>query len=194
MSGNSATEMGGGIYYNLKRPTIQNITYSGNSAQYGPDIASYAVKIVKDDTQDNKIYLSNVASGLLYDQPLMFSLVDYDGQVMNLENAMSIKILIDDPDISIRGTDSSHLINGKAELDNLIFVGETGLQNAQYRLTSKAINQAVIAEALDNSNGEYDNTIDVSFRYCKPGEIQTGSKQCEECKVRTFSLKWNSTE
>ena len=161
---NSATQMGGGIYYNLNRPSLQNITYSNNSAMYGPDIASYAVKIVQRGTQDNKIYLDNIPSGLKYNQTLYFDLVDYDGQVMSLENATSVKVLIDDLRISIKGTDSSRLTNGQAELDNLIFVGEVGLQNTTYKLTSKSIDSTIINQVLENSDGKYDNYVDVSFR------------------------------
>ena len=42
---NSASESGGGVYYNLNRPTLNNLMFTNNSADYGPDIASYAVKV-----------------------------------------------------------------------------------------------------------------------------------------------------
>ncbi|CAI2362327.1 unnamed protein product [Moneuplotes crassus] len=191
---NSATQMGGGIYYNLVRPLMQNITYRDNLAEYGANIASYAVRIVQSGTKENKIYLSSVASGLKYDSVLAFDLVDYDDQIMNLESSTSVKILIEDPGISIRGVDFGRLTNGKAELDNVYFIGTAGSSNHTYKLTSKSINSKIISSIIGNSDGKYDNFLDVSFRYCKPGEIQTSNNECVECKVQTYTFEWNSTQ
>lgn len=157
--------MGGGVYYNLVRPIMENITNYGNIAQYGPDIASYPVKIVQKGTQNNKIYLDNVPAGLEYQDTLEFDLVDYDGQVMNLQSSTSVKILILDSYLSIRGTNMGRVINGQAQIENIIFVGQIGKTNARYSLTSSAIDSKIINEILDNSNQDYDNYIDVSFRY-----------------------------
>ena len=77
--------MGGGIYYNLNRPSLEGCSFNNNSALYGPDIASYAVKIVKSGTQENKITLNDVASGLQYKNTLSFDLIDYDEQEHLLE-------------------------------------------------------------------------------------------------------------
>lgn len=157
--------MGGGIYYNLIRPEMENITYINNSAPYGPNIASYSVKIVERGTQNNKIMLEDVPSNLVYDEILLLDLIDFDGQVMALENSASIKILIEDPSLSIRGTDSGRAVNGQATLNGTIFIGEVGLRNAQYLLTSQIIDQRIINEVLDNSGGDYNNLISASFRY-----------------------------
>lgn len=165
LQNNTAVKMGAGIYYDLVRPLMDNIININNSAAYGADIASYGVKIVQRETSKNQVYLNGVPSDLDYEEDLHFDLVDYDGQVMNLENTRSVKILIADPTLSIRGTDFGRLTNGQATLDDLIFVGEVGKINARYLLTSKTINTRIINEVLDNSGGEYDNFIDVSFRY-----------------------------
>ena len=125
-SNNLAVEMGGGIYYDLNRPLISNCKFENNSAKYGPDIASYPVKIVESGTLNNKISLNDVASNLEYETTLYFDLIDYDGQVLNLEDSSTIKIVADSPGTSVKGTDFAKLTEGKAEFDNLIFVGETG--------------------------------------------------------------------
>ncbi|CAI2377736.1 unnamed protein product [Moneuplotes crassus] len=190
---NTAAEVGAGIYYNMHRPVMQSISNTGNVAKYGPDVASYPVRIVQRGTNRNKVLLDNVASGLQYKEKLEFDLVDYDGQIMNLESSNTIKILIEDSRISIKGTDFGKLVNGQTELANLIFIGEVGLQNVKYMLTSKAIDQRILNEVLDNEDGTYDNYIEVSFRYCNSGEIQTENKQCEECNPSTYSFGWNST-
>ncbi|CAI2377869.1 unnamed protein product [Moneuplotes crassus] len=190
---NTAAEVGAGIYYNMHRPLMKNIKNTGNVAKYGPNIASYPVRIVQRGTNTNKVLLDNVASGLQYEEKLEFDLVDFDGQIMNLESSNTIKILIEDSRISIKGTDFGKLVNGQTELTNLIFIGEVGLQNVKYKLTSKAIDQNMLNEILGHTDGMYDNYIEVSFRYCNSGEIQTANKQCEECKPTTYSFGWNST-
>ncbi|CAI2369723.1 unnamed protein product [Moneuplotes crassus] len=191
---NVAAEMGGGIYYDLYRPETDRIEYFNNSAQYGPDIASYPVRIVQSSTTNNKVYLDDIPSGLKYETPLSFDLVDFDGQVMNLINSVNIKILTNDSNLSVRGSDFAVTKNGTATFDNLIFIGETGMKNKTFRLTSVKLDQQIINQVLDNSDKKYTNFIDISFRYCKPGEIETTLKQCDPCEFRTYTFEWNSTE
>ena len=125
--------MGGGIYYNLNRPVISNLRFNGNSAKYGPNIASYPVKVVSKNTHQNKISLEDVASGLDYNQTLYFELVDYDDQVMNLENSKTVKIVPNEDTSSVRGTDFAKLNAGVAEFDNLIFRAEAGKKDVLFR-------------------------------------------------------------
>ncbi|CAI2364488.1 unnamed protein product [Moneuplotes crassus] len=192
-SNNSAAEMGGSIFYNSVRPILAKIHYDNNTAKYGPNIASYAVKIIQRGTNTNKIYLNNIASGQDFPDTLSVDLVDIDDQIMNLESSNAVKILTEDPRIKAKGSDSGRLVNGKAEIKNIVFVGEVGFINTKFLLTSKSINQRIINEVLNNLKGEYDNYIEVSFRHCKPGEIQTKDKQCSKCHVRTYTFDWNST-
>eukprot|EP00344_Euplotes_crassus_P004922 CAMPEP_0197017070 /NCGR_PEP_ID=MMETSP1380-20130617/79336_1 /TAXON_ID=5936 /ORGANISM="Euplotes crassus, Strain CT5" /LENGTH=199 /DNA_ID=CAMNT_0042444121 /DNA_START=2016 /DNA_END=2616 /DNA_ORIENTATION=- len=141
---------------------MSNITNIHNTADYGPDIASYAIKIVQRGTQNNKIYLNNVGSGLKHEETLYFDLVDEDGQVMVLENAYTLKILTNEAGMAAKGTVLDRFEHGQAELDNLIFFGKVGLKNITYKLTSASINPRIINEVLNNSEGEYDNIIDAS--------------------------------
>ena len=190
---NTATKMGGGIYYNYNRPIFQNIQFNNNSADYGPNIASYAVKIIEKETGRNKIYRSNVASGLEYNNTIHFDLVDYDGQIMKLENSNTIKIISTDSTNRVSGTNYDRITDGWAELDNLIFISETG-KNVSFKITSGAIDSDIITNILGNSDGTYDNTLHVSFRYWEPGEIETSDKRCEEWQYQTYSFDWNATE
>ena len=117
------------------------------------------------DTSNNKIVLNDVGSNIEHNTNLLLDLVDYDGQVMNLENTFTATILENDPNIEIKGTNTAKFANGTALFDNLIFVGENGMQNAVYEVATRSIDQSIITTVLNNSDGEYDNTIDVSFRY-----------------------------
>ena len=129
---NTASSMGGGIYYNLNRPSLTDCGFMNNSALHGPDIASYAVKIVKSGTQENKITLNDVASSLLYQNTLSFDLIDFDRQIMNLENSHTVKIFPKLPTSSVKGTDFSKFQEGIVKFDNLIFINKAGAQEVAF--------------------------------------------------------------
>ena len=189
---NNATK-GGAIYYSANRPMLENNTFTNNTAQYGPEVGSYPVKIVKKGSNNNKLTLSNVVSGLLYENDLEVELVDFDEQVMVLNSENTIKVTAPNPGTAILGTDFSKLEQGMAHFDSLIFKAEAGKQNVNFRLTSNAIDSSIISQVVGNDDGEYDNTITANFRYCKPGEIENASGQCQECAYGAYSLEWNAT-
>ena len=54
---NSAGIQGGAISYNQEKPLItSNVSYIGNTAIYGPNIASYSYKIVYDSKSVTKVW------------------------------------------------------------------------------------------------------------------------------------------
>ena len=81
--------VGGAIKYSLYRPRLTNVTFSNNSANYGPNIASYPVKIGIDNMTDN-IKLENIASGQIYNSPLYMTLLDYDLQQVKINNTRDV--------------------------------------------------------------------------------------------------------
>ena len=164
---NQANEKGGAIYYDFRRPQIINTYFDNNTAIYGPDIGSYAVRVAQEDAIDDHIMLIDVASGLRYDAIVRLLLVDYDNQVMNLENTSQIKILPVTQDAKLKGFDSSALTMGVAEFDGLQFEYYPGATNVKYIATSDLIDLTKVGYLDLPTN----NTITVSFRYCKPGEI-----------------------
>lgn len=84
---NQATEKGGAIYYDYLRPDLQSsIVFTSNTAQYGPDIASYAVKITFEQEPDAPLRIEEVGSGISIPEALRFAVRDYDNQIMNLDN------------------------------------------------------------------------------------------------------------
>jgi hypothetical protein len=64
MIGNKATESGGAIEYDIYRPEFVNNEFVNNSAIYGPNIASYPVKIKVKNSNEDQLILSNIGSGL----------------------------------------------------------------------------------------------------------------------------------
>ena len=78
------------------RPILENNTYTGNNATYGPDIASYAIALRALDEENNAIdverklddsgnelstatSLETVASGQVIGQELKIGLIDHLG-------------------------------------------------------------------------------------------------------------------
>ncbi|CAI2387268.1 unnamed protein product [Moneuplotes crassus] len=193
-SHNVAFSKGGAIYYNWNRPAMKGLKFQNNSALYGQDIASYPVKIVSKGTLVNKIPIKDVASGLRFTDSLDLELIDYDHQITNLENSNTVKLSPIEQNTNIKGNDFGKITNGSASISDIIFKSHAGNHLVTYSLTSKAIDRRKILSALNNSQGQYDNTVSANFRDCKPGEIQTKDDHCTECAFGTYTLNWNETQ
>ena len=110
---------------------------------------------------NDNIELINIASGIQYSSTLKLSIVDYDNQVMNLVNSSLIKITPVTQDAQLKGTDTSTLVNGKTEFDNLYFESYPGATNVEYLVSSDLIDSSKVSY-LDLPTND---TITVSFRY-----------------------------
>ena len=161
---NMAVRQGGAIYYDYVRPTLFNVIYQENMAQYGPNIASYPVKIKLINLTEDDVYLRNVGSGIAYEQTLNFGLYDFDDQIMVLDNSNQITISpVDSQASSISGTNVGLLSQGVASFDNLIFVSTPGSTNVLYRATSKVIDTTKIQNVFGQTIS--DNNIYIDFRF-----------------------------
>ena len=88
---NSATEKGGAIYYDYARPYFGSlVVFNNNSAMYGPNIASYAVKITYAEDSIKQLKITNLGSGIVLESNLNLALRDYDDQIMILDNINQI--------------------------------------------------------------------------------------------------------
>lgn len=169
---NIADTMGGAIYYNYKRPVLsQNEsdmaaydaynTFVNNTAQYGPDIASYAIKLVMNESDSDQFKIDNVGSGVKLSYPIYFSLVDYDGQVMILNSQSQIRISSFLPNTFLLGIVSAKVNSGVSIFDDLTFLYSPGQLNIEYRIVSKALDY----EKLDALGISASKSLYVSFRY-----------------------------
>ena len=100
-----------------------------------------------------------------------------------------IKVVAVSKGASTSGYNSAKASSGVATFNNLIFVSSPGSKHIQFKATSNAIDISKNT-ALGMST---QSTIDVSFRFCKPGEAQISSSVCQTWAPGTFSLQWNST-
>ena len=103
-------------------------------------------------------------------------LVDFDGQTMNLVSGSQIKIVPVTNGAKLQGVDYSLLTNGEAEFDNLQYVYNPGQTNVKYLATCDLIDSSKVSYL----NLPTDNSIDISFRYCQPGEIVINNETCSE--------------
>ena len=70
---------------------MSNLNFYGNIAQYGPDIASYSIKLEIDNSTQFFIGLNNVVSGKVF-QTFKVRILDFDNQVMNLDSRSKIMV------------------------------------------------------------------------------------------------------
>jgi hypothetical protein len=188
---NIASKQGGVLYYGFKHPKIDNWHYKNNSAPYGNELASYAVKIRLLNSSSDQMTVSNIGSGIAYHQNISFSLLDYDNQVLvtNSENDISISP-INNSENSIVGSNSVLLSNGTGVFVSLTVIGKPGSKGIKFQMSSKAINTAKINQVYGEQVSS--NTISLNFRNWQPGEVQYANNRWVECSARTFSLEWNS--
>ena len=186
---------GGSISYNANRPQMNGNIFINNSANYGPNIGSYPVSIVEKTSNNRIIKISNIGSGIPYQNELSLSLIDYDNQVWVLENNSIIKIVPSSSDLKIHGIDYAKLTNGTSVFQSIKFAGKPGLTNSNFKIQSATINNKIISSILQTNQSDYknyDSYISVSFRYWMPGEIQDNG-EWTKCSYLTYSLDWNST-
>ena len=130
---------------------------------YGPDIASYPVKIVMKENPNNRMRIQNAKSGDTHNETIRLALVDIDGQEITSDDTSQIGIFSVHQSSSIFGTNTAIVRKGVTEFDHLVFVSDPGSSNIPYRASSVAIDQSKLAsvdeELLNNS------TISVNFRF-----------------------------
>ena len=188
---NQARTSGGAIFYDIYRPSMENITFSNNTAPYGNDIASYPVKLIIDGTNSTVLELNEVVSGQQYPENIKFNLVDFDNQITSIDISGSVTIKPVANDTFVLGRSTEGLVSGSATFDNLQFIAQPGSERVQYQVDSDAIDKDIILKQFGTTSIQ--ENMRVTFRYCMPGEI-IENNQCQVCNVGTYSFQWNSTE
>lgn len=188
---NSASVKGGAIFYDYKKPELLSVVNTNNSAPYGPDLASYAVKIRMLGKTTDVMQVDNVGSDIVIPQTLNFELLDYNNQVMVLNNINQIVISAVNTNVSsVSGTYSELLKNGIASFDSLKAIAVPGSSGVMYRATSKAIDTEKLKSIYGANVNQ--NLISFNFRNCQPGEFIKDGNKCEVCSGGSYSLDWNS--
>ena len=141
---NIATVDGGAIKYNFYRPEILNSTFRNNTASYGPNIASYPIKIGLKGNQDKQITFTNVGSGISENITIEWALYDHDGQITSFDNYSLLELKSISPNTEVRGNFNVKVISGVGVFDNIVFMGPPGTQNVRYSLDSKSLDMNIL--------------------------------------------------
>ena len=183
---------GGAIRYDVYRPLMRQNIFENNTAQYGPNIASYPIQIKLTNSESDSISFDNVGSGIRSDIEFTLGLYDHDEQIMNLDSSSQIQIrTINTNNSDLGGTTSVKVNQGEAIFDEVTFISDPGNTNILFDLDSPSIDKTILEKQYGTDFTQED--INVNFRFWKPGEIfQDGIWR--ECSPGTYSLKWNSTE
>jgi hypothetical protein len=189
-SNNNATEKGGAIYYGYKRPTLTNVKFLNNSASYGPNIASYPIKIRFKGNDTDSMKINNIGPNIFYEREISFALVDYDNQTVLTNSENEITISSDNNISSIVGIDSILMQKGVATFHGLTAVAPIGSKNLKFHVSSKAIDRTKINSIYGSQVSK--NLVVFNFRNCQPGEYVFDSIRCLECSAQSFSFDWNS--
>ncbi|CAI2363468.1 unnamed protein product [Moneuplotes crassus] len=190
---NKAGVSGGAIYYNYNNPRVLNTMFSSNTADYGPNFASYPAKIgISDGSTDQDITLSSIGSGITIEESLKLAIYDIDNQRMNLDNSSQIIILQKNAsEAIIKGINAIVVNGGVAEFNNIAAIAKGQIRYSKFSLSSKSIDTKKVSEVLGASFTQKD--LEIKFRDCQPGEMIVGN-ECEICAAGTYSLQQNSTE
>ena len=146
------------------RPQLgSNITFTNNTAQYGPNIASYPFKITFQNSTSDQMKLDDLGSGIKYGQDLKLTLRDFDDQVMVLDNENQIILTSQNSDeATVKGFNSAILRQGVATFDNFILSAKPGSQGINVVASSKAIDRNTINTVFGKIS---DNIIKANLRY-----------------------------
>lgn len=155
--------------YNAYRPTMNGLIFQNNSAIYGPNIGSYAIKLnFRGMDYSLNISMSNIASGQILNEILSFELKDYDNQTLKTDSRSTLTIKSNSPN-SNAVDNLAKFEEGVATFDSLIFISEPGSNSNSFRLTTTGID---LESARKQLGSEYElQQIILDFRFCKPGEM-----------------------
>ena len=190
---NIGVEKGGAIYYNYNYPSVNDTYFEANTAQYGPNIGSYPVRIgLMNDTLHQNIIIRDVGSGLPIKETLTLALLDYNNQVMNLDSSSQIKILAKDFKIAkIGGINTVSTKEGMAIFNSISSISQSWTTSAEFLLSSNTIDSQKVKIVFQNNLNQQE--LIIKFRDWSPGEKIDGN-EWKVCAAGTYSVFSNSTE
>jgi len=181
---NSAEVQGGGIVWSAVKPHLINLTFADNAAPYGPDVASYPIRLVLDSTPRRLLPLiSNYPPGQLTNTAIRFSVQDHYGQVYRIDNTSVVVLSAVNVNSTILGTFKVTAVQGYFVFDAFVVYGQPG------SLVNVMASSEVGAQQAGNPY-EHISSIVLPFelRECIPGEART-LYSCEKCVAGTYSFE-----
>jgi hypothetical protein len=191
-SHNSAAVRGGAVNWVDVQPALLNCSFSNNSAEYGPELASYpiALSLVRPEARlFQSEELPVIASGQNIEEVIKVSLVDHYSQVVLTASGYDCSI-IGNINVTAKGQTRAISKDGVFAFQNFSIVAEPGYQTA-FELYTSGIDEGRQSYSLSKTNITGGITVDVMMRQCVPGESLI-AKECFICKGGTYNLKANS--
>jgi hypothetical protein len=184
---NKAKLRGGAIYW-LSQPTLENNSYSDNSAEYGDDLASFGVSLAVMTTSSETdkrvmqdIQLTGIASGQRMPKAVKIGLIDHYGQVVRTDNSSTADLLPEDA--------SSTSVTGETRVTS-----EQGVYvfNEAYvtSVPGTRVSFKVSSSAISSEESQADLVVPIQLRDCQSGEAYIGNN-CVVCASGTYSLDPN---
>jgi hypothetical protein len=183
-SSNSAVLKGGAVYWTKQQPTFMNNSFTHNSAVYGPDIASFGVKLTSLDFADHSNLAKvsgdayvNIGSGQRLPQTLAIALVDHAGEVVKTDNSSIASISPEDSaNVTVTGSTKAFADQGVYYFKDVRFSAGPGV-SINVLLSSEAL--ASLSEDDSGYSAEL-LSVELQIRECQIGEAQVG-KDCLQC-------------
>ncbi|CAI2380520.1 unnamed protein product [Moneuplotes crassus] len=188
---NKAVKQGGAIHYDMFRPILRNNSFINNSAVYGSIISSYAVKIKQKGAQDGPLILSDIGSGIAYQNTLVLTLYDHDDQIYSLDSSSQIVISGNSSGTNVLGFKAVKATSGEATFTDLRFISSPGDKEVLFDIESPGLDLTRLKKFMGLITSKRKN---YKFRYCKPGEQIINKTTCQICSPGSYSFIWNSTE
>ena len=197
---NSAGEQGGALFWADNYPLLSENSFENNTAEYGPEIASYPVRLASISpngtlsayfhTQAAEPVIDQYAglgSGQVFAGVIRVALVDHYGNVVVADSSSAAVLKSTDLNqVAAVGSVQALAKKGVFEFRNVSFLGlPDTLQRIQ--VYSAAINPHL--KVLNNDPNAYypSVTIELRFRNCTLGETLQ-SLTCYVCPGGTYSL------
>jgi hypothetical protein len=179
---NTATTDGGAIYYDFYKPTMSGNTFINNTAQYGPDVAAYPVRIEPFSVPEQEY-----VSGQQIVKEIKYKLVDHDGLTIATDSDSVITVSpVNSTDKVIGNTDVT-VINGVATFSDVTFISNPGATNINFTVSSSNIDEAKISDAFGLTLANTTQTLTLDFRQCIVGEEESNN-MCTPCPTGKYSL------
>ena len=156
---NSATTNGGAILYDFFKPKLSGNTFTNNSAQYGPDVAGYPVKVAAQDVP-SQVWVS----GQTIATPIKYKLVDADGLTIATDSDSVITISPQSSSDKVIGNTDVTVVNGVATFSDITLISKPSAMNINYTISSSNIDLTKLATAFSLTTSNTTQTLTVNFR------------------------------
>ncbi|CDW88698.1 UNKNOWN [Stylonychia lemnae] len=181
--GNSVGTSGGAIYYDLYRPKmIKSNLFQQNMAIYGPNIASFPVKLQNQNERQDEAF--QFASGIEIENLMIYNLYDQDDQQYILDGNSYCNIGSYDILVSIQGRQKVQAFEGSCSFSGITIIAMPSYESQIY-IESDAIDKQKLQKIDLIENQKLKESI--NFRKCNIGEVNQNQK-CIKCPQGTFSF------